>query len=173
MSREATYQVTLDMSMEKAWDIMQDLTVPDKYVPGVYKCMMHTEKTKGVGTSRRVWKKMYGFFPVELDETVVEWNEGTGFKLHLHNGDKDRAPLPKSYFIYNLRPANPTGDKTLFTGTMGYTFWGGSLGALIDVPFVYPGVKMEIRSVVLAIKYYYETGNTPTSADIKQLKANN
>ena len=112
---------------------------------------------------------MYGAFPVELDETVVEWQEGTGFKLHLHNGDKDRAPLPKSYFIYHIEPAGD--DKTLFTGTMGYSFWGGSLGALIDIPFVYPGVKMEIRNVVAAIKYFYETGSTPQSADLKRMRA--
>lgn len=168
MSREAAYQAILNMPMAKAWSIMQDLTVPDKYVPGVYKCQMHTEQTKGVGTSRRVYKKMYGFFPVELDETVVEWNEGSGFKLRLHDGEKDRAPLPKSYFIYKIEPAGA--DKTLFTGVMGYTFWGGPIGALIDIPFVFPGVKMEIHNVVAAIKHYYETGTTPTSADLKRLR---
>ena len=168
MSREATHKVVLDMPVEKAWEIMQDLTVPHKYVPGVYKTKMHTEQLKGVGTSRRVWKKMYGVFPVELDETVIEWNEGTGFKLHLHNGDVDRAPLPKSYFIYKIEPA--AGGKTLFTGTMGYSFWGGPLGALIDIPFVYPGVKMEINNVVRAIKHFYETGTTPTSADLKRIR---
>ena len=168
MSREAAFQVTLDMPMEKAWEVMQDLTVPQKYVPGLYKCEMRTEKTKGVGTSRHVYKKMYGVFPVELDETVTEWNEGTGFTLHLHNGDKDRAPLPKSYFIYKIEPAGD--DKTLFTGAMGYTFWGGALGTLMDVPFVFPGVKMEIHNVVAAIKFYYETGIKPLPADLKRLR---
>jgi len=168
MAREAAFQTIINMPVQKAWEILQNLTVPDKYVPGVYKCVMHTQKTKGVGTSRHVWKKMYGFFPVELDETVVEWNEGSGFKLRLHNGEKDRAPLPKSYFVYKIEPAGS--DKTLFTGSMGYTFWGGPIGALIDIPFVFPGVKMEIHNVVAAVKHFYETGTTPTSADLKRLR---
>lgn len=162
MAREATYQVTIDIPTEKAWQIMQDLTVPHNYVPGLIKTEMHTEQLQGVGTSRRVFKKM-----MALDETVTEWNEGEGFTLRLHDGEKDK-PLPKSFFKYSIADA---GDgKTLFTATMGYTFWLGALGQLIDGPIVFPIVKSQIRDVALAVKHYYETGLTPTPSDIKRLR---
>ena len=53
MPREAKYQVVVDIPVEKAWEKLQDVTVPHKYVPGVYKCEMHTQQKTGVGTSRR------------------------------------------------------------------------------------------------------------------------
>ncbi len=45
MAREATYQVVIDIPKDKAWQIMQDLTVPHHYVPGLIKTEMHTEQT--------------------------------------------------------------------------------------------------------------------------------
>ncbi len=162
MAREATYQVKIDIPKEKAWELMQDLTVPHNYVPGLIKTEMHGEQLQGVGTSRRVFKK-----GMALDETVTEWNEGSGFRLRLHDGDKDK-PLPQSYFIYKIEDGGD--NTTLFTATMGYTFWLGALGQLIDGPIVYPIVKTEIRDVALAVKHYYEKGTTPTPADIKRLR---
>ena len=162
MAREASYQVTIDIPREDAWQLMQDLTVPHKYVPGLIKTEMHTEQLKGVGTSRRVFKKM-----MALDETVTEWKEGEGFTLRLHDGEKDK-PLPKSFFRYSI--AETSDGKTLFTATMGYTFWLGALGQLIDAPIVFPIVQGQIRDVALAVKHYYETGLTPTPADIKRLR---
>ncbi|CAA0124939.1 Uncharacterised protein [BD1-7 clade bacterium] len=163
MGREATYRVSINIPRQEAWEIMQDLTVPHKYVPGLIRTEMHTEQLQGVGTSRRVFKKM-----MALDETVTEWNEGEGFTLRLHDGQKDK-PMPKSFFRYKIEdgPAN----TTIFTATMGYTFWLGPVGQLIDGPIVYPIVKGEIRDVALAVKHYYETGTTPTPADIKRLRA--
>lgn len=163
MAREATYQVTIDMPREKAWEIMQDVTVPHKYVPGLIKTEMHTEQTQGVGTSRRVFKKM-----MAMDETVTEWNEGYGFKIRLHDGDKPK-PFPDSYFIYKIDEG--ANDTTVFTATMQYRFPLGAVGQLIDGLFVYPIVKGEIRDVALAVKHYYETGTTPTKADLKRLRA--
>ncbi len=162
MGREATYTVTIDMPREKAWEIMQDFTSPHKYVPGLLKTEMHTEQTTGVGASRRVFKKM-----MALDETVTEWNEGEGFKIRLHDGDKPK-PFPNSYFIYKIEDAGD--DKTRFTATMGYQFPFGALGKIIDDLIVSRIVNDEIRCVALAVKHYYETGTTPTPADIKRLK---
>ena len=164
MAREATYQVSIDISQEKAWQLMQDLTAPHKYVPGLLKTEMKTEQLQGVGTSRRVYKKM-----LALDETVTHWDEGKGFTLRLHDGEKDK-PLPQSFFRYSIEPAGD--NKIFFTATMGYTFWLGALGQLIDGPIVFPIVQAQIRDVALAVKHFYETGLTPTPADIKRLKQN-
>ena len=162
MPREASFSVTLDMPREKAWQIMQDFTKPHKYVPGLINCEMHTEQSTGVGASRRVFKKT-----MAMDETVTEWNEGYGFKIRLHDGAKDK-PFPDSYFIYSIKDA---GDgKTTFTATMGYRFPFGAIGAFVDRFLVFPIVKGEIRDVALAVKHYYETGRSPTPADIKRMR---
>lgn len=162
MSSEAIYSVTIDMPREKAWEIMQDITAPHKYVPGLIKTQMHTEQSQGVGASRRVFKKM-----MAMDETVTEWNEGYGFKIRLHDGKKDK-PFPKSYFVYAIEDSS--NNKTQFTATMGYTFPLGILGAIINKLLILPIVRGEIRDVALAVKYFYETGKTPSPKDIKQLR---
>lgn len=163
MAREVTYEVLIDMPREKAWAIMQDITAPHKYVPGLLKTEMHTEQKQGVGASRRVFKKM-----MAMDETVTEWNEGYGFSIRLHDGAKDK-PFPHSYFIYKIDDA--AGGKTRFTATMGYSFPLGFIGKIIDSLLIAPIVAGEIRAVALAVKYYYETGETPTSADLKRLRS--
>jgi hypothetical protein len=162
MSREVSYKVVIDMPREKAWEIMQDITAPHKYVPGLIKTEMHTEQTSGVGTSRRVFKKM-----MALDETVTDWHEGYGFRIKLHDGPKEK-PLPKAFFNYAIEDAD--NNTTLFTATMGYTFPLGALGNVIDSVFVAPIVKGEIRDVALAVKHFYETGTTPVKADLKALR---
>jgi hypothetical protein len=162
MAREAIYEVIIDMPREQAWNIMKDITIPHKYVPGLIKTEMHTEQRSGVGASRRVFKKF-----MAMDETVTEWNEGYGFRIRLHDGAKDK-PFPNSYFIYKIEDA--AGGKTLFTATMGYSMPFGWLGNLIDGLIIFPIVRGEIRAVALAVKHFYETGTTPTPADIKRLK---
>ncbi len=162
MTSQASFKVEIDLPREQAWEIMQDLTKPHLYVPGLLKTEMHTEQLQGVGTSRRVFKKM-----MALDETVVEWNEGYGFTIKLHDGKKEK-PLPQSFFIYAIEDAPD--NKTYFTATMRYQFWLGSLGDIISRFLVLPIVQKEIRDVALAVKHYYEMGTTPTSADLKRLK---
>ena len=162
MPREAIYSVTLDMPREKAWQIMQDFSQPHKYVPGLINCEMHTEQRTDVGASRRVFKKT-----MAMDETVTEWNEGYGFKIRLHDGPKDK-PFPDSYFIYSLNNADD--GKTTFTATMGYCFPFGAIGDFVDRFLIFPNVKGQIRDVALAVKHYYETGMSPTPADIKHMR---
>ncbi len=162
MSREVVYKVVIDLTREQCWQIMQDITVPHKYVPGVIRTEFHTEQKSGVGASRRVFKKM-----MALDETVTEWNEGYGLKLRLHDGAKAK-PFPDAYFIYRLADAGQ--GKTEFTAIMGYRFPLGAFGQLLDSLLIAPIVQGQIRDVALAVKYFYETNTSPTPADIKRLR---
>lgn len=83
MSREIKFTVVIDLPRARCWEIMQDITAPHLYVPGLIRTEFHTEQKQGVGASRRVFKKM-----MALDETVTQWDEGTGFRLRLHDGAK-------------------------------------------------------------------------------------
>lgn len=161
MGREVTGKVIIDIPREKAWEIMQDFTSPHRYVPGLLKTEMHTEQKKGVGASRRVFKR-----GMALDETITEWKEGEGLTIRLHDGARPK-PFPDSYFIYRIEDAGA--GKTRFTATMGYRFPLGAIGQLIDSLIVCHFVKAETRKVAVAVKHYYETGKTPTPADISRL----
>lgn len=162
MSSEVSYTVNIAKTPEVCWEQMRDLTKPHLYVPGLLKTDMHTEQTEGVGASRRVFKKR-----MALDETVVQWQEGESFTLRLHDGDKAK-PLPESFFVYSIKPG--ANNSTDFTATMRYQFPLGALGALINRLIVLPIVRGEIRDVALAVKYYYETGESPSKQNIKQLR---
>lgn len=162
MTSIVEHQVKLNLSQEKAWQIMQDLTQPHRYVPGLIDCKMHEGNTQGVGASRRVFKKM-----MQLDETVTEWKEGEGFTLKLHFESKDK-PLPNAFFRYELKPIND--QQCFFIATMGYDFWLGKIGQVINQLLVLPFVKKEIRDVAYALKHFYEFSETPTAADIKRLR---
>ncbi|NRA42039.1 MAG: SRPBCC family protein [Pseudomonadales bacterium] len=163
MSRAICYKVTLDMPRDKAWSIMQDITVPHKYVPGLIKTEMHTEQTEGVGASRRVFKKM-----MAMDETVTDWRNGFGFTIRLHDGEKDK-PFPQSSFDYALEDGLDP-EHCIFTATMTYSFPFGALGRFLDSLFIAPIVKGEIRDVALAVKYFYETNSSPSKADLKSMR---
>jgi len=95
----------MKISREKAWDILQDLSVPHLYVPGLVKTEITTEKIQGVGASRKVYQTE----TKGLDETVEEWNEGHGFLIRLHQGDRGAPPpFSKGHFRYRERePSSP------------------------------------------------------------------
>lgn len=162
MSTEISYQVVIELPREQAWQLMQDITVPHRYVPGLIRTEFHTEQKQGVGASRRVFKKM-----MAMDETVTEWHEGYGLRLRLHDGARDK-PFPGAFFVYRIDDAPD--NKTLFTATMGYSFPFGRLGQWLNRWLIAPIVRGQIRDVALAVKHYYETGATPTPADIKRLR---
>lgn len=162
MSTEITYQVPIDLPRDACWEIMKDITVPHLYVPGVIRTEFHTEEKSGVGASRRVFKKM-----MALDETVVEWNEGYGLTLRLHDGDKAK-PFPDAFFVYQL--ADSSDGKTVFTAMMKYRFPLGKFGQIINSLLIKPIVQGEIRDVALAVKHFYETNSSPAAADIKRLR---
>ncbi|MFT6277144.1 MAG: hypothetical protein ACJAZ0_003256, partial [Halioglobus sp.] len=80
---------TLSMSRADAWGNLQDLTIAHHYVPGIIKTEITTEQKTGVGASRRVYQSTDTY----LNETVIEWNQGNGFLLHLFKDNGD-APFP-------------------------------------------------------------------------------
>lgn len=159
---DATWQLSLNMPREKAWDILQDLSQAHNYVPGIIDTKITTERTHGVGASRNVYQSKSKF----LQETVIEWNEGEGFVIRLHKGEKD-SPFPNAKFTYNLAEQ---GDKTLLTTTMSYDMPLGALGRWFDNILLNRIITGVIRDVAYSMKHYYETGRATSKADLKNIK---
>ena len=109
-------------------------------------------RNEGVGASRRVLMTRQA----PVDETVVEWLEGSSFTLKIHNGEKQVAPFKSATIQYAIEDA-PDG-QTRFKGTFAYEMAGGLLGGLLDVCLVRPGLKSRNATLGPNMKVFYETG---------------
>ena len=108
------------------WEKLSDLSLADRYVPGVKSVRFVSQNRTGHSTSRIV-ESSAG----ELQETVVEWNEGTGFLLRLHRGDGPPTPMREATFRYAIEPDGVTTRVVL---TMTYAFGLGTARAARRTP---------------------------------------
>lgn len=155
----AAAEVIVNLPRAEVWRRLRDLTIPHKYVPGLRDCLMTTEQREGVGASRRV----YTTSGMEMDETVVEWNEGQGFVIKLHDGEQPPPPIfTAARFHYILEDAGE--ERTLFRPTMTYTIKWGGLGALLDKLLLNFIIRSNMKKVGLGLKQYYETGRPSNPA---------
>ncbi|MFT5696333.1 MAG: hypothetical protein ACI9QQ_002313 [Myxococcota bacterium] len=116
----------LPVSAATAWETLQDLSAAQHYVPRVTGVEFTTSSHRDVAASRRVALGPDDY----LDETVVEWTEGEGFRLRLHKGD-DGPPIPfgEAFFRYRL-VSDAEGDR--IETTMSYTVLWGPIGSLLN-----------------------------------------
>ena len=102
-----------------------------------------------------------------IQETVVEWDEGHGFLIRLHRGDKPAPPFRNAWFRYRLVDEGP--DKTLFSASLEYELPWGALGRWLEKRME-KIVQATINDVALAMKLYYETGQPTTAAALQACK---
>jgi hypothetical protein len=155
----------VELSVADAWERLRDLSRPDMYVQGLTAVELTTEHRQGVGASRRVTQGK----SFKLDETVTEWQEGKGFTLRLHRGEKAAIPLlPVHFFDYGLRESE---GRVYLHNQMRYQVGLGFLGALLDKLVLRRVLRSQLRDVTLAQKIYYESGQKVTADTLKSAKA--
>ena len=54
MNHEASSRVLIKLPRDRAWALLQDLTLAHHYVPGVLRCELHGEQRHGVGHPREI-----------------------------------------------------------------------------------------------------------------------
>ena len=155
------YRFYIEMPRDQAWEKLKDLTLAPNYVPGVEGIEMLTEKSQGVGASRRI-------YPQNMDETVIEWNEGHGFVMKLHNpGGRTIAPFKAAAFRYSISER----DKgTEFTLTMMYKMKWGIIGSIADHMLIRSFVERRIRDIGLSMKHYYLTGEAVAPETLRKIR---
>jgi len=147
---EVTSRVHLDMPREKVWDLLRDLSMAHRYVPGVVDTRITTDCREGVGASRKVYQGE----KTGIDETVVEWNEGQGFLIRLHRGSKGPPfPFRQAWFRYAIVDE---GTGTGVTTSLIYIMRGGLPGRLLERAFLRFFIRSRIRAVALGLKTCYE-----------------
>lgn len=165
MRNQVSARVVINVPREAAWQKLQDLTLAHNYVPGIIKTEITTAKTTGVGASRRVYQSE----TKGLDETVTEWQDGHGFLIRLHRGDKG-APPPFSEAFFRYRIDDAGNGQTSLTTSLHYVPALGGFGRLLDKWLLNKAMRGTIRDVALSMKAFYETGEPTTPERLKQIK---
>jgi uncharacterized membrane protein len=163
LTQEVTEQIVIDLPREQAWEKLRDLSLAHNYVPGIVKTELVTEQREGVGASRYVYRNQRSW----IQETVEEWQQGGGFTIRLHRGEKRAPPFQDAWFRYRLEDAGK--DRTKFTATLTYRLPWGALGRWLE-PRLSGVVRSTVRDVVRSMKLFYETGEPTTPAALKAFK---
>jgi hypothetical protein len=163
MTRKVSSQLVLDMPRERAWEKLRDISLAHNYVPGIIRTAIVSEQREGVGASRHVYRNAKSY----IQETVIQWDEGHGFLIRLHRGDKPAPPFRNAWFRYRLDDEGA--DKTLFTASLEYELPWGALGAWLEKRME-KVVQATIDDVATAMKLFYETGQPTTAAALKAYK---
>ena len=166
MTQEVSTSVVIDIPREQAWAKLRDISLPHNYVPGIVKTEIVSDNTEGIGASRYVYRNARSY----IQETVEEWNEGHGFLIRLHKGDKPAPPFKLAWFRYQLDDQGE--DRTLFTASMIFELPWGPLGAFLEKRMA-GIVKKTIADVACSMKLFYETGEPTTPAALKEFRAQN
>lgn len=163
MSETVRAKIVIDVPPSTAWGKLSDISLAHNYVPGIKKTRIVSDQAQGVGTSRYVYRSEKSF----IQETVEEWQEGEGFLIRLHRGDKPAPPFRDAWFRYAL---SAYGDRqTELTVQLTYEMPWGRFGRWLGKR-VAGFVQSTIADVALSMKLYYETGQPTSSAALKAAK---
>jgi hypothetical protein len=160
MAKEVSAMEIIDLPLSEVWEKLRDISRAHHYVPGIVKTEIVSDRAEGVGASRYVYRKGGNY----IQETVEEWNDGQGFLIRLHKGDKPAAPFKRAWFRYQLE--QETQGRTRLITTMNYELPWGPLGRLLEKGMA-GIVEKNIADVALALKLYYERGEPTTAADLE------
>ena len=164
MSQEVSAQLLIDIPRSEAWEKLRDISLAHHYVPGIVKTVIVSKQIEGVGASRYVYRNEKSY----IQETVEEWQDGKGFLIRLHKGDKPAPPFRSAWFRYEL--ADHGAGQTQFTASLKYDMPWGRPGAWLGAKMA-KFVRATIGDVAIAMKLYYETGKPTTPAALKDYKS--
>jgi hypothetical protein len=164
MSQEVSAEVLIDLPLGECWAKLRDISLAHHYVPGIVKTAIVSEQAQGVGASRYVYRNERSY----IQETVEEWQDGKGFLIRLHRGDKAATPFRQAWFRYAL--AEQSAGQTRLTTSLAYEMPWGRFGAWLGRRMA-GFVRATIADVAISMKLYYETGRPTTPAALKAYKA--
>ena len=165
MSTTVRAAASIPLGIEACWQKLRDLTLARHYVPGLSDTRITTEQREGVGASRIVVHRQFG----AMDETVVEWDEGRGFTVRLHKGDKPATPFREARFRYALEPVSET--KSEIHTSLEYRLPLGPLGRALDALFLRRIFRRNVVDTAVCLAEFYRTGQPVADSEIPRLRA--
>jgi Polyketide cyclase / dehydrase and lipid transport len=155
--------VMVNVSPQQAWEQLSDFSAAHNYVPNLARTEIVSERTSGLGAHRRVYDPDGGY----LEETVIEWRDGSGFDIRLHQGDQPMTPFERAEFSYHLVPGQTSGTLVVLRMTIAMPF--GVVGEKLAEWLVVPLLDHNLVQVAAGLKHYYETGRPASDEDRERL----
>ncbi len=160
--QRAAVTVQVLLPLEQAWHNLKDFSQPHNYVPGIVRTEIVSKVKSGVGAHRRGYEEDGDF----IEETVIEWSEGQGFVIKLHQGEEPMAPFKRAEFWYQLAQQ---GENTRVELSLSVEMPWGSFGETLGDWFILPVMEDRLVQVAAGMKHYYETGTAATDSDRERL----
>lgn len=139
--------VHIKTTKPKAWEVLKDFNNVYTWAPGVEESFGLTIKQAQVGAGRHC--KLDGFG--EIDEYVVEWNEGTGFVYDV----TPLGPLTNALSRWELLD---NGATTTLKVELNYDIRFGLLGKLMHKLIMRKKLEESLPDTLNALKTRIETG---------------
>ena len=155
----------IPLPIEACWEKFRDLTRAKDYVPGLTDTVITTEKTEGVGASRIVSHAQFG----DMNETVVQWDEGVGMTIRLHKGDKGPSPMKTGSFRYEFKRA---GEGTEIHTALTYEMPLGVLGRLLDALVLRRVFQRNVGDTAACLAENYRTDRPVPASAVAGLRRN-
>jgi len=162
-AQQVSVSVLVQLAHDQAWANLRDFSVAHNYVPGLTRTEIVSVRREGIGAHRRVYEEDGDF----LEETIIEWQDGQGFVIKLHDGDKPMMPFERAEFSYRIEPSGD--DQTLVVLSLTYQVPWGAVGETLADWFIRPVMEDRLVQVAAGMKHYYETGRPATDEDRERL----
>ncbi len=158
-NHRASVDVTAALPRAEAWAVLSDFSLAHNYVPDLVRTEIVSSKQRGIGAHRRVYDEDGDY----LEETIVEWYEGEGFVISLHDGEEPMAPFRHVEFIYALADSGVAATRIELA--LVFDMPWGWLGDYLAQWLIVPMMEDNLVQVAAGMKYFYETGNRATDED--------
>jgi len=158
-NHRASVEVTAALPRAEAWAVLSDFSLAHNYVPDLVRTEIVSSKQRGIGAHRRVYDEDGDY----LEETIVEWYEGEGFVISLHDGEEPMAPFRHVEFIYALADSGVAATRIELA--LVFDMPWGWLGDYLAQWLIVPMMEDNLVQVAAGMKYFYETGNRATDED--------
>lgn len=162
-AQQAAVRVVAGLPVEQAWVLLQDFSLPHNYVPNITRTEIVSQQLAGVGAHRRVYDKSGDY----LEETIIEWREGEGFVIRLHDGDQPMTPFERSEFSYSISASGAS--KTVIELALTFEMPWGGFGETLGDWVILPVMEKQLVLVAAGMKHFYETGQAASDEDRERL----
>ena len=146
-------QIRVNAPKEKVWEVLADLGAIYKWNPGVSHSHSTSESSQGEGATRHCDLQNSGRNIGYLEERVIDWREGEGFKIDIY---KSNLPIKRNLVEFSIEA---DGDNSVVTVTPDYAIKYGPIGMLIDLLVARRQLKKGMDGLLAGLRYYVETGN--------------
>jgi len=149
LGNQVKIKTNCNIDANDAWNQLQNFSIPHKYIPFLQNTMILSNQSNGVGAYRRVFTK-YTY----TDETVIKWEEGSGYTIKLHRNNQQPYPFISATFTYQIVPIDKYSCELI--GIFKYHLPFGIIGKILNQLLLGIIIRFNIRRVMMGMKSYYE-----------------